>query len=224
MAPDGKFVNIECDLQDFESVRRAAAEIKSKYRKLYCLSLNAGIVAMPDKATKDGFDVQMQTNHLSHFLLAAELMPLLEAEAQESGDARIVTHTSMGRLHTRNRCLEEKYFGRNGGNLGGNSTDFMGDGCFARYFQTKLANTVFTYSLHEKLKKRGSKVRSISAHPGGSQTNFADHLPHMASSVSTFQSQEDGSMGLLTAMVSLGRSSMDPLVPLLRNPYLPKES
>ena len=44
-------------LQDFESVRKAAAEIKSKYEKLYCLSLNAGIMATPDKATKDGYFV-----------------------------------------------------------------------------------------------------------------------------------------------------------------------
>ncbi|OLQ03660.1 putative oxidoreductase [Symbiodinium microadriaticum] len=77
IVPEGKFIDVACDLQDFESVRKAAAEIKSKYKMLYCLSLNAGIMATPDKATKDGYDTQMQTNHLSHFLLAAELFPLL---------------------------------------------------------------------------------------------------------------------------------------------------
>ena len=80
--PNGKFVSIECDLQDFDSVRSAVQEIKSKYTKIYCLANNAGIMATPDAATKDGYDTQMQTNHLSHFLLTAELYPLLEAAAK----------------------------------------------------------------------------------------------------------------------------------------------
>ena len=32
IVPHGNFVDVECDLQDFASVRKAAAEIKSKYR------------------------------------------------------------------------------------------------------------------------------------------------------------------------------------------------
>jgi NADP-dependent 3-hydroxy acid dehydrogenase YdfG len=42
--PDGKFVPIECDLQDFESVRKAVKEIKETYKSIYCLSNNAGIM------------------------------------------------------------------------------------------------------------------------------------------------------------------------------------
>lgn len=209
IVPEGKFVNIACDLQDFESVRRAAEEIKSKYKKLYCLSLNAGIAATPDKATKDGYDIQMQTNHLSHFLLTTELCPLLQAQCEETGDARVVTHSSFGRLHTPNKGLEEKYFGKNGGNLGGDSIGLMSGGCFERYFQSKLANSVFTYGLHEKLKAKDSKIRSISAHPGGAQTNLGQNmkpgccLSCFLGCIESFviQSPEDGAMGLLTGMV-----------------------
>lgn len=42
---------------------------QAKYTKIYCLCNNAGIMARPDEATVDGYDTQMQTNHLSHFLL-----------------------------------------------------------------------------------------------------------------------------------------------------------
>lgn len=102
------------------------------------------------------------SSHLSHFLLTAEFYPLLEAEAETCGDARIVNHSSLGRLHTPNTGLEEKYFGPNGGNLGGDEMKMMDGGCFHRYFQRKLANSVFTYGLHEKFQSKHSKVRAIS--------------------------------------------------------------
>ena len=207
--PEGKFVSIDCDLQSFESVRGAVEEIKSKYAKIYCLANNAGIGVKPDEATVDGYDTQMQTNHLSHFLLTAELFPLLQAEAKESGDARIVNHSSYGRLHTPNKCLEEKYLQKNGGNLGGNEVKMMGGACFHRYFQTKLANSVFTYALDEKLRASESPIRAVCAHPGGSKTNLGDHLDLglfwklMIPIMETFlmQSAEDGAMGLLKGMV-----------------------
>ena len=207
--PDGKFVPIECDLQSFESVRSAAEAIKAKYEKLYCLANNAGIMATPDEATVDGYDTQMQTNHLSHFLLTAELLPLLEKEAAEGGDARIVNHSSLGRLHTPDDRLEEKYFGKNGGNLGGDELKMMGGACFHRYFQTKLANSVFTYGLADKLEERGSRVRAVCAHPGGSDTHLGNHMDlglFWGTAMKVLgplmmQTAEDGAMGLLKGML-----------------------
>jgi len=209
VVPDGTFVTIECDLQDFGSVRKAADEIKSRYEAIYCLANNAGIMATPDEATVDGYDTQMQTNHLSHFLLTAELLPLLDAQAEANGDARIVNHSSFGRLHTPNDRLEEKYFGKNGGNLGGNDIGMMKGGCFERYFQTKLANSVFTYGLAEKLEGSDSKVRAICAHPGSSDTNLLDQMElgffmkWMTKIMAPFmmQTAEDGAMGLITGMM-----------------------
>ena len=207
--PGGKFVPIDCDLQDFDSVRKAIKEVKSKYSKLYCLCNNAGIMATPDKATKDGYDTQMQTNHLSHFLLTAELFPLIKAAAEELGDARIVNHSSLGRSYTPNKGLEEKYFGKNGGNLGGDEVGLMTGACFHRYFQSKLANSVFTYGLDAKLKASKSKIRAICAHPGAADTSLDDNLKMGA--LATFmmkliqpfmmQSAEDGAMGILMGMV-----------------------
>ena len=56
-----KIVSVDCDLQDLESVKAAAATIKSKYKAIDVLCNNAGVMALEDKATKDGYDVQMQT-------------------------------------------------------------------------------------------------------------------------------------------------------------------
>jgi len=209
--PDGQFIAIECDLQDFSSVRNAAKEISSKYDKMYCLCNNAGIMATPDEATKDGYDTQMQTNHLSHFLLTALLFPLLEAEAKGTGDARIVNHSSEARHQTPQSKLEKKYLEKNGGNLGGDqhSVMFKG-GKWDRYFHSKLANSVFSYGLHEKLRAQGSAVKAIDAHPGSSATSLPDHLNGGAifDFVITyvlgpmFQTAEDGAMGILKGMMA----------------------
>lgn len=212
--PNGKFVNIECDLQDFESVKKAAEQVKAKYKSIYCLACNAGIMMTPDKATKDGCDTQMQTNHLSHFILTAELFPLLEAEANNNnnnsgGDARVVFHSS-GARDMANKGLEKQYFEKKGGNLGGNGGSiFFGGGSMTRYAQTKLANSVMMYAMHEKLESKGSKVRVIACHPGGSATNLGDNfnLPWYEALLFKLlckymmQSPEDGTMGLLVGMM-----------------------
>lgn len=215
---DGKFVSIECDLQDFASVKKAAEEIKSKYKQIYCLANNAGIMMTPDTATKDGCDTQMQTNHLSHFILAKELLPLLETEAAANGDARIVQHSSGAREMTKNG-LEQKYFEKNGGSLGGDTpVSFMGPPMH-RYAQTKLANSVLMYTLHGKLQANDtkSKVKSIACHPGGSSTNlgndFSSDLPFYERWIIQIllklfiQTAEDGTMGLLTGMMATDAQS-----------------
>ena len=81
--------------------------------------------------------------------------------------------------------------------------------CFHRYFQTKLANSVHMYGLHNKFKESGSKIRAISAHPGGSDTNLSDHLSlgffwtNLMKVVSPMmiQTPEDGTMGLIKGMM-----------------------
>jgi NAD(P)-dependent dehydrogenase (short-subunit alcohol dehydrogenase family) len=112
---------IPCDLQDMASVQSAIQLIRSKYDKIDVLCNNAGVMALEDTATKDGYDVQIQTNHLSHFLLTKELFPLI----QKSSDGRIVQHSSLAR---NGGPLKPEYFGKNGGNLGGNGASMVMNG------------------------------------------------------------------------------------------------
>ena len=200
---DGKFEAITCDLQDFDSVRAAAAEIKSRHERLDVLCNNAGVMALPDQATKDGYDVQMQTNSISPFLLTKELFPLLKA----SEDGRVVNHTSMARLGPPH---EAKYFSKNGGDLGGDGSQeenaaFEGPR-WARYHQSKLANCTFTYGLQQRLEEEGIKnVKALLAHPGlaatGLQKTTAETggMDLQGGFMSNAQSAEDGALGILRA-------------------------
>ncbi len=205
--PNGNFDAVACDLQNFESVRQATDTIKSKYDKVDVLVNNAGVMAMKDEATVDGYDVQMQTNVISHFLIAKELYPLLS----KSPEARIVNHSSMARL---GGPLKAEYFGKNGGDLGGNgseeeNTSFQGPR-WERYHQTKLANCAFTYGLKKKLDEKGIKnIIPLVAHPGLALTNLQvttaaeGGMDNSGDFMSQGQSAEDGAAGII-------RASMDP--------------
>lgn len=204
-------VHIDCDLMDFGSVRKAAAEVNSICGKdggLDVLANNAGIMAFPDTVTGDGYDVQMQTNHLSHFLLTCQVMSSLEQAAGDKGSARVVQHSSIAR---EGKKLEEKYFAKHtDGQCGGDGTSQN----FDRYQQTKLANAVFAAALKERLLAAGgqrAKVMSLVCHPGVSTTNLqvttsATNDTFIMNSAMKFfqnwasQSEHDGTMGLLTCM------------------------
>ena len=157
---------VPCDLSSFDSVREAGQRLRDELAGSGCdvLCNNAGIMGMPDEATIDGFDVQMQANHLSHFLLTHEVWPLLERAAELRGEARVVNHSS-GARGKPGQELIARYLRKNGGNLGGDG--FPGLQKWARYRQTKLANLLFTYALHDRAAARpGNRVKSLCAHPG----------------------------------------------------------
>ena len=196
-----------CDLQNFESVKSAAEELLEMFKEqgIDVLANNAGVMALEDKATGDGYDVQMQTNHLSHFMLTRMLYPLLDKCAKEKGDARVVNHSSTARLMPFTP-LKAKYFRQRGGKLGGNGSSMMFGGArWQRYHQTKLANSVFTTEMKRRLVRAGSKVRAFCAHPGLSATELQakTHKDGGMASVgfmSSAQAPEDGTMGLLRGM------------------------
>ena len=205
---NGDFMQIDCDLQSFESVREAAKNLRVLCPEgLDVLCNNAGVMALEDLATDDGFDVQMQTNHLSHFLLTKLCFDLLEQAGNARGEARVVNHSSIARKQVKK--LEAAYLQKIGGNLGGNGASmFFGGGRWIRYGQTKLANATFTACLHKKLRAKGSKVKAMVAHPGLAETDlqtttvenggmgewFTKQLMKMG------QSREDGALGILTCI------------------------
>ncbi|MFT5723404.1 MAG: NAD(P)-dependent dehydrogenase (short-subunit alcohol dehydrogenase family) [Bacteroidia bacterium] len=201
--PNGKFDRIPCDLQNFNSVRSAIDSIKNNYAVIDVLVNNAGVMALKDQATEDGYDIQMQTNVHAHFLLTKELFPLLKKSEQ----ARIVNHTSMARL---GGPLEQQYFDKNGGNLGGDGSEeenssFQGPR-WERYHQTKLANATFTYGLKKKLKEaKITNVFPLLAHPGFAQTNLqvttaaTGGMNDTGDFMNQAQSAEDGATGIIRA-------------------------
>jgi NAD(P)-dependent dehydrogenase (short-subunit alcohol dehydrogenase family) len=204
---------IPCDLQSFASVKTAGEELKQKFHEtgINVICLNAGVMGLPDEATADGCDIQMQSNHLSHFLLISCIWSLLETSVRLTGEARIVSHSSGARLFEKR--VEAQYYRRDmGGKLGGDG--FPGLGKWHRYSQTKLANLMYTYALKEHIKKErpemAGKIKCFCAHPGPANSGLQGKTATAGgtrildqyviwSTLKRAQTTEDGTLGILRA-------------------------
>ncbi|KAL7516172.1 hypothetical protein ACHAWX_001214 [Stephanocyclus meneghinianus] len=210
--------SINCDLTSFNSVKNASTAVNDAvkpYHGLDVLCLNAGIMACDDIRTADGFDVQMQTNMLSHFLLAASVYPSVKQAAEHRGEARIVSHSSSAREAV--KTLEEKYFTQcPEGSLGGSEASFISQimfgkgGPWVRYSHSKLANAAFAMALHHKLQAIRSKIKSLACEPGYSVTSL-QNTKHFTGAMNWApkQSASDGSLNAAMACFSLDAESGD---------------
>ncbi len=81
-----------------KSIRACAKAILATEKRLDFLILNAGVMMCPLSRTKDGFETQIGTNHLGHFLLTRMLMPLLKENAGE--EKRVIVVSSVGHYGT----------------------------------------------------------------------------------------------------------------------------
>ena len=138
----------QLDLADLASVR-AFAEAWSG--PLDVLVNNAGVMAVPQDRTADGFELQLGTNHLGHFALTGLLLPSITD--------RVVTVSSgahrMGRIDLDDLNWERRRYRR-----------------WPAYGQSKLANLLFTMELERRLTEAGSPVKALAAHPGWAATNL----------------------------------------------------
>jgi NAD(P)-dependent dehydrogenase (short-subunit alcohol dehydrogenase family) len=149
---------IPLDLNDLASVRAFAKAFEDKYQRLDILVENAGIMMLPFQKTVDGFESQFGINFLSHFLLTKRLFARIASTAQ----SRIVSLSSVahkkGRIHFSDLQSSQKY------------------SKFGAYAQSKLACFMFGYEMHRRIDRKGLGVKSIIAHPGGSDTELGRHL------------------------------------------------
>ncbi len=156
--PRAKVHFMHLNLGQLSSVRQFAGEFLAQYPSLDLLINNAGVMMPPYELTADGFESQLGTNYLGHFLLTGLLLPALKA----ARDSRVVTVSSMA----------HKY-----------GTIFFDDLNFTKgynkikaYSQSKLACLMFAYELQRRLKKAGLPVLSLAAHPGVAATDLGRNM------------------------------------------------
>ncbi|MFI1800038.1 oxidoreductase [Streptomyces sp. NPDC020379] len=150
-APGADVLSAPLDLADLASVRGFAERFPDE--RLDLLVNNAGVMALPERKTVDGFEMQFGTNHLGHFALTGLLLPRLRAAGR---GARVVTVSSLlhflGTVDPRDPNMEHRYRR------------------WTAYARSKSANLLFVHELSRRLAAEGSPVVAAAAHPGYAAT------------------------------------------------------
>lgn len=156
--PAAKLEVMSLDLTDLASIRTFADKYASKYNQLDLLINNAGVMICPFSLTKNGFEVQMGTNHFGPFVLTGLLLPLL----MQTNNSRVVITSSllhrMGKIDFSDINWQKRTY---------NTVD--------AYNASKLANLYFAYELSRRLKPLKNAPLVTIAHPGVVRTDLQRH-------------------------------------------------
>ncbi|EWY81056.1 hypothetical protein FOYG_15343 [Fusarium oxysporum NRRL 32931] len=152
---------IELRLDSFKSVRAAAEDFLAKADKLNILILNAGVMATPEGRTEEGFETQLGTNHLGHFLLFQLLKPALLAAITPSFQSRVISVASKAHRFG-GICWDDFNFEKEAYNP------------WLAYAQSKTANIYFATELDRRYADQG--LHGLSVHPGYILTNLGKYV------------------------------------------------
>ncbi|KUN75291.1 short-chain dehydrogenase [Streptomyces bungoensis] len=145
---------LELDLASLDSVRRAAARVRDRHRRLDLLVNNAGVMFPSYRRTADGFEAHFGVNHLGHFALTGLLLDLMTGVP----GSRVVTVGSLAHRAGFGRLDADR--ARSG----------AGRRSVTAYGRSKLANLLFARELRRRLTVAGAATLSLAAHPGLSPT------------------------------------------------------
>ncbi|KAI2637239.1 NAD(P)-binding protein [Hypomontagnella submonticulosa] len=152
---------VEADLSSLKSVRKAAQTIldDAEIAKIDVVINNAAVMATPFELTEDKLELQLQANHLGHFVLTNKIMPKILAAGPS---ARIVLLTSSGHRYAGVRFEDPNF------------TEPGSYSEFASYGQSKSAIILYAVALNKRLASRG--IRTFAVHPGGISTNLQNYV------------------------------------------------
>jgi NAD(P)-dependent dehydrogenase (short-subunit alcohol dehydrogenase family) len=155
--PGAQTSTVELDLTTLSSVRAAAAAIGDITPAVHVLMNNAGVMFTPFARTRDGFELQIGTNHFGHFELTRLLVPRLTA----AGGARLVILSSgghaMGDVDFDDPNWERRDYDK-----------------FVAYGASKTANILHAIEADRRLRDVG--IRAHAVHPGTVATSLARYM------------------------------------------------
>ncbi len=149
------------DLASLGSVREFVTAFTERFDRLDLLLNNAGVMMPREREeTADGFELQLGTNHLGHFALTVQLLPLLVA----TQGSRVVNVSSsaqnLGELDLDDLQWTKRSFKR-----------------MPSYGASKIANMLFTLELQRRLEEAEASSITAACHPGWTSTNLQKTSP-----------------------------------------------
>jgi NAD(P)-dependent dehydrogenase (short-subunit alcohol dehydrogenase family) len=161
----GQVTMLRGDLALLRDARRLAEEIAAETPQIDALLANAGGIRAEKLVTDEGFEATFSGNHLGHFLMVRELLPLLRVaggagEPGPHGPARVIATSSSGHAVSPPFDWDDPQMLENWVSA-------------AAYCRVKLYNILFIRELARRVAGQGIIAQAM--HPGRVDTNFFNH-------------------------------------------------
>lgn len=180
------------DLADLGSVHAFAARWEGP---LDLLVNNAGIMAVPEQRTPDGWEMHFAVNHLGHFALTDGLLPALRT----ADGAKIVSLSSSGHGSSGIR-FDDLFFDRDDYDAG------------LAYGQSKTANVLFALEATRRWADDG--IAAAAVMPGGIWTNLQRHWdPAVLADMQRRYPTKTVEQGAATSVYVAARAELGPGTP-----------
>jgi NAD(P)-dependent dehydrogenase (short-subunit alcohol dehydrogenase family) len=140
---------------------------------LHLLLNNAGVMALPEQHTPDGWEMQFAINHLGHFYLTLGLLPALTA----AHGARVVVVSSSAHQNSP-VVFDDIHFRRRAYTP------------ISAYGQSKTANILFAVEANRRWADRGITANALM--PGAIPTRLQRHLGGMKTPVELRKTPQQG--------------------------------
>jgi len=171
---------VRLDLADRASI---TAFVAGWSGPLHLLVNNAGVMALPEEHTAEGWEMQFAINHLGHFALALGLHDALAAD----GAARIVSVSSSAHLRSP-VIFDDLHFA------------FRKYDPLLSYAQSKTANVLFAVGATARW--AGDGITANALMPGAIATNLQRHLGGMKTPQELRKTPEEGAATSVLLAVS----------------------
>ncbi|WP_164233080.1 SDR family oxidoreductase [Microbacterium hydrocarbonoxydans] len=157
----------DLDLSSLDSVADLGSALRAEGDPIGILIANAGVMTPPERQTTiDGFELQLGANHLGHFALVGQLLPLLI-----DGRARVTSQISVA---ARTGTVDED----------DPNSERSYDGMRA-YRQSKIALGLFGLELDRRSRAEGWGITSTLSHPGVAPTSLLAARPELGRETQT---------------------------------------
>jgi NAD(P)-dependent dehydrogenase (short-subunit alcohol dehydrogenase family) len=155
IAAGGSFELVALDLASLKSVRACADTLLKAGKPFDVVIANAGVMATPFGHTEEGFETQVGTNHLGHFVFVNRIAPLIRT------GGRVINLSSSGHRFSNVDLIDPNF----------EKTPYDP---FVAYGRSKTANILFSVAFDRRHRERG--VRAAAVHPGGIHTELGRHI------------------------------------------------
>ena len=158
------------DLSDLNSIDSLCSEVKKREFNIDVLILNAGLQYTGSKTPRrstQGFELTFAVNHLAHFYLTKNLIPLIN----RSNDSRIIITSSEvhNPMSSGGRVGARASLGNLSGLTSGSGFEMIDGNQFnadKAYKDSKLCNILFAKELSNRLEKKSLPIKVIAWAPG----------------------------------------------------------